>query len=99
MNMRKIIKFEKLHIKCDSRYCDYRKQIDINSIDGYLNVSCPKCGKNLLTQNDYENSLKLIKMVSWINLLFSWVTIFIPRKKEVNVSVNTHEKIQFNYEK
>lgn len=40
-------------IKCD--YCDYRKDdVNFKEYPEYINKECPKCGHNLLTEQDYN---------------------------------------------
>lgn len=95
---RKLIEaIQKDLIVCDNNSCDFKivpTTGDINEdISMYLNVECPKCGENLLTEEDYINSLKLTKAVNWINKWFSWLTFFIPSKKESTYQVITHNKI------
>jgi len=86
MKIRKLIEKEKISIiQCDNPQCDYK----IDNIDGcgkivkdYIYIPCPKCGENLLTLEDYNNSEKIIKLVDFINRWFSWITLFIPKKQE-----------------
>ena len=40
-------------IKCDN--CDYKDaSVDMKAYSAWLNKSCPVCGENLLTRDDYE---------------------------------------------
>lgn len=47
-------------LKCDNPTCDFvDMSIAIEDYDNWLNVPCPKCGENLLTQED----LDAVKMI------------------------------------
>lgn len=99
--MRKLIQMHQEHlIVCDNEACDFKilnETGDPNvSIEKYLNVACPKCGENLLTERDYLDSLKFLRMVNFINRWFSWITIFIPKSKKPHVaSAHAHNGISF----
>jgi hypothetical protein len=42
-------------LKCDNAPCDYRDEAILSKdYDTYLNMPCPKCGANLLTQADLD---------------------------------------------
>lgn len=95
--MEKLIEIKQISsVKCDNENCDY---VILNDGDGpnvdikqYINVSCPKCGENLLTDRDYLNYSKVLKMIGWLNKWFSWLTFFRNKKKTV-VSIETHKNI------
>jgi hypothetical protein len=52
-----------------------------NRNEQWLNKPCPKCGENLLTEEDYRNALFLIKMVETANKIY-------PKRKD-NEEVST----------
>ena len=53
-------------IKCD--HCDYKdNSVKVEDYKDWLNKPCPKCGENLLTQEDYNNALYLIEATNLIN--------------------------------
>ena len=87
-------------IVCDNDNCDYKvvnKSGDPNiDISGYLNKRCPECGKNLLTKKDYEDSLKLLKAINWLNKWFSWATLFTKEKKRKTVTAHVHNGINID---
>ena len=98
--MEKLIKKkESGTVVCDNPNCDV--EIVINDIDNskrvlkdFINVGCPKCSQNLLTQKDYDTYTSLIKYIDFINKWFSWITIFTPKSsKRHNVNVKVHEGI------
>lgn len=96
--MRKLIEIEQENlIECDNKNCDYvikNPTKDPNeSIKHYINIPCPKCGDNLLTEKDYLDSERFMRILNWMNKWFSWVTIFIPRKYETKSSAKIHNGI------
>jgi hypothetical protein len=55
-------------IKCDNPLCDYiDASVKFEEYADWVNKSCPKCGENLLTQEDYDFCLNSDNMVE--NLL------------------------------
>ena len=47
-------------IQCDNKKCDYDdKEVARETYSEYVNKPCPKCGENLLTQEDFEAVNKL----------------------------------------
>lgn len=57
-------------LKCDNTSCDYKNtEIPETEIENWINRPCPKCGENLLTEEDYKNSLILEKSIEFINSL------------------------------
>ena len=97
--MRKLIETsQKALIVCDNPKCDYEIPFTKDEEDRlYLHIdeSCPLCGQNLLTMDDYLQHQKLIRAVNFINKWFGWITIFISKKaKETTVQVYTHNGIK-----
>lgn len=55
---------------CDNKLCDYKDtSISVENYKDWINKPCPKCGENLLTEEDYINSQKVILAVDLINSL------------------------------
>ena len=86
-------------IVCDNKQCDYKIKNptgDPNEdTSGYLNMPCPNCGENLLTEQDYLQSLKVLRIVNWLNKWFSWTMIFVPKKaKRESISVHCHNGVK-----
>lgn len=51
-------------LKCDNQSCDFVDiSIAIEDYDKWLNAPCPKCGANLLTQEDLD-AVKMIIVLS-----------------------------------
>lgn len=101
---RKLIEVsQEKEVVCDNPECDFvilnalgNKINDIKDVSEYVNVACPKCGMNLLTQQDYDQWTALHKYVKFINKWFSWITIFI---KETNkgqlIETHVHNGVKF----
>lgn len=99
--MRKLIeRHQESLVMCDNPECDYTvpyKTENEHTTILYINKPCPKCGENLLTEEDYINHMKVMKVVDFLNRWFSWLTIFVSKKKWDNrttVSVNVHDGIK-----
>ena len=57
-------------LQCDSPSCDWTDEtIEVEDYKQWLNASCPKCGENVLTQEDLDSVLKVMEMVDLINAL------------------------------
>ena len=100
--MRKLIEINQEHvIECDNLECDYAvanpSGDPSTDLTEYLNQECPKCGENLLTEEDLRDYKKLLRLINRLNWCFSWVTIFIPKnKKPSEGSVKVHDGIEMN---
>lgn len=90
MIMKQLIELGDSYIKCDNPVCNYTHYVD-DKISDYLNVPCPECGQNLLTTRDFDAHLKFVKLVTWINKWFGWLTIFIHKPHYKDVSIHFHE--------
>ena len=91
-------------VECDNPECDYKVKNPTGSpfedISSFVNMPCPKCGENLLTKEDYLQSLKLLKAVIWLNKWFSWILFFSKKniKSEI-ISVKCHNGIKIEKSK
>lgn len=57
-------------IQCDNETCDYRESdVKFEEYSEWVNKPCPKCGENLLTQENYDECLELMKRAEMINSL------------------------------
>lgn len=69
--MKKALEMNIGGIKCDNPNCDFNDMtVKVDDYESWLNKPCPKCGENLLTENDYKNTLFLLKMVEVANEIF-----------------------------
>lgn len=87
-------------VVCDNLECDFKVPGSLNlSIKRFLNVGCPKCGENLLTQEDYDQWVALHTYVRFINKWFSWISVFLKESKEPHsTSVHVHNGVKFTNE-
>ncbi len=57
-------------IKCDNPNCDFTdKESPDSELPKWLGVPCPKCGENLLTQEDLDSSIIFHKAIDFMNTL------------------------------
>lgn len=64
--MKNAMELEIKGIKCD--YCDYKNEdVRFENYHEWLNKPCPKCGNNLLTQEDLDSVTKFKKIVDTFN--------------------------------
>ena len=73
-------------IKCDNAKCDHYEEVDFEDYPKYVNKPCPKCGDNLLTREDYNKCLIMLKHyynlkkffypLRWFNPFFYYDMIF-----------------------
>jgi ssDNA-binding Zn-finger/Zn-ribbon topoisomerase 1 len=97
--MKKLIEAsQKNIIECDNPKCDFvipNETGDANA-DGieYVNVACPKCGENLLTEKDYLQYKKVMQCVNWLNKYFSWLTVFSFNNKITTTFLKVHNGIK-----
>lgn len=55
-------------IKCDNPECDYSDMaVKYENYPQWLNKPCPKCGANLLTQEDLDATEQLMEIVNLTN--------------------------------
>jgi hypothetical protein len=55
-------------LKCDNPHCDFEDEtIPIEDYEKWINKPCPKCGENLLTQEDYDQTMQILDAMSIIN--------------------------------
>ena len=57
-------------LQCDNLGCNWKDtNIKVSEYEDYLNAPCPKCGENILTEEDYFNAMKFISIVEFVNSL------------------------------
>jgi len=89
-------------IVCDNVRCDFKIPNETGDpnieTSHYINAHCPKCGEILLTQQDYDDSAKLMKTINWANKWFGWLSIFF-KKQEVKkaATIHVHEGIKIEH--
>ena len=83
-------------LKCDC--CDYRDdEVRFEDYEKYIGYPCPKCRESLLTKEDYQKCLRLIKAVKianaigkllkWGNPLHYYRLIFGDKRKMYSVDI------------
>lgn len=88
-------------LKCD--HCKYRDDtVQFSEYKDRINSECPECGENLLTQEDYDNCLKMYRLVEkankignilkWLNPFHYWRLIFGDKRKMMVASFNVKPK-------
>ena len=90
-------------IVCDNITCNFKVKNSLEEVTkliDYLNKPCPLCGENLLTENDYGNHKKIIKIINFINKWFGWITYVLTTNKKpenlVSIETNKNIKIEIN---
>lgn len=103
---RKLIEVKKDYvIVCDNTKCDFKipySEEEEKESHKYINVACPKCGENLLTEKDYLQHEKVMAVVKWLNKWFSWITFFYSEKrwaKRKSAYMHVHEGIKVSEDK
>lgn len=100
--MKKIIEIgtQDYLVVCDNKSCDYKVENPTkdpyHNIDNFLNVPCPKCGENLLTEQDLITYKKFLKSIDFLNKWFGWIAYLIPKKYEKKSRVKVHKGIKIN---
>lgn len=55
-------------LKCDNPVCDWKDTtIKVENWHTWINAKCPKCEANLLTLEDYNNAIIVIKTAELLN--------------------------------
>lgn len=88
----KNIEAVKTTLMCDNPKCDWEnKSVSPENYKDWLNVLCPKCGNNLLTEEDYSNFEKM-------NLVIQLMNLMSPEEiKEISNSCNMEELINSSF--
>lgn len=68
--MEKNLELKESGLKCDNTECDWRDDsVVFDNYKEWINKPCPKCGENVLTEEDYELAEVLRKTAEFINSL------------------------------
>lgn len=78
MYKNKIIRFDSFNennmemsisgLKCDNPNCDYQDMsVPFEDYEKSINKPCPECGESLLTQEDYDNVVKMVDAMDIVN--------------------------------
>ena len=50
-------------VNCDTPGCGFSAEITDSELPQWLNKPCPKCGENLLTQEDFDSVSRLLHVI------------------------------------
>ena len=57
-------------LQCDNPTCDWvDPNIQVEDYKEWLNAPCPKCGENVLTEEDFQNTMLLRDIVGLVNTI------------------------------
>lgn len=91
--MENSIEVQEMGLICDNPKCDWKDEtVRSDQYLDWLNKPCPKCGENVLTDQDYENVQKMFEAVKLLNRVADLIG-FEESTERVKVTINTHEKI------
>lgn len=104
MSRRKLIETkQEFLVVCDNPACDYKvenvsKDPNENLTEEYVNVPCPKCGENLLTEDDHCRFVKVMRIIDFINKWFSWILFFVPEsdRESETTTITTHKEVKIH---
>lgn len=83
-------------VVCDNPKCDFHvpcTEENKHELSYYVNIPCPKCGENLLTEQDYLQAVKLEKVIDLLNKYFSWLNYIFFWQKKTTTNVHVHNGI------
>ena len=76
------------YLKCDALGCDHHETVAAMTAD-LIGKQCPKCGSNLLTEQDFNTYSEHSKIMAAINKIIGPVEVPDGQKMQV-VSYNPH---------
>lgn len=66
----KAMEYHCVGLKCDAEGCGYVDDtVSLEDYNKWLNVPCPKCGANLLTEADHAAVKAMLGVVGWVNAM------------------------------
>lgn len=69
-------------IKCDNPKCGFMDyNVTPDQYSDYVNKPCPLCGENLMTEECYENTKRILERVEKFNHFLNLITPRFLRKK------------------
>jgi hypothetical protein len=85
-------------VVCDNKSCGYKIKSETGDIHEplqmYVNMPCPLCGENLLTEKDYLDAIRMVAFVDLVNKWCGWMRIFGKSKKGKILDVKVHNGIK-----
>ncbi len=67
--MKHIEQANESYLKCDKEGCDYRTNVPFENFPQWIGAPCPKCGTNLLTDEDYQRAKLVMDSMDFVNSL------------------------------
>jgi acetyl-CoA carboxylase beta subunit len=56
-------------LQCDNPNCDYEDMsVPFSDYEKFIGKPCPKCGENLLTQEDYDKVMQMVDAAEIMNM-------------------------------
>ena len=86
--MSELIKLTDLYLLCDA--CGHRDLVDGYHAD-LIGRPCPKCGADMLTQKDYDDTLKLLEGIALLNGLFGASGLEAGEEDAATLRMNPHD--------
>ena len=85
-----LIKHRISGIKCDNPKCDFRDDtVKMEDYEQWLNKPCPKCGANLLTEEDLKATEALLEVVGAMNRVGEILGVEVqPDEKRVPIKIH-----------
>lgn len=67
-NLESLISADIRGLKCDNKECNFEDMsISYEEYPEYVNSECPKCGSNLLTEEDYQSVKTMVENAKMLN--------------------------------
>lgn len=65
---KKNIELASIGLKCDNPVCDWKEEtIKVADLKDWINAKCPKCNQNVLTLEDYNNTMLVMATADLLN--------------------------------
>ena len=94
--MKNALKMDIKGLKCDNPDCDYvNMDIKVEDYKKWVNKPCPKCGENLLTEDDYNFVMIMLNITDKFNKIFPKVQDD-EKLIEMDVNLNSKNGLEFN---
>lgn len=74
-------------LRCDNLECGYVLPKAQPWGESLIGFSCPCCGDDMLTREDFERSEKFARRIAWINRWFGWLGTKEPPANGHTISV------------
>lgn len=81
---------DSLTLKCDNPVCGHEivDAVLLEDMHLWIGLPCPRCGVNMLTEEDHEAAERLFLVAAWFNRWFGWLGWLLAKRE--TVSINPH---------